>query len=232
MNKSTINELLNSYEINLIEKHLIYSFLQNNQLELNKSPIISRLLKDFKTTPEIYLLVSTLDIKELKLLENYLELLIPKNDRKVNGAFFTPTYVVDFIIKEVYPKNKDKCLDPSCGCGAFLIGLVEYYQTTFNKSVKKTIKENVYGSDILNYNVKRSKLILSLLGLLNNEIIEESDFNIYNQDSLKADWKNEFEIIVGNPPYVKFQDLSDKNRLYLINNWESMVKQLKRLKIC
>lgn len=222
MNKSTISELLNSHEIKLIEKHLIYSFLQNNDLEPSKSPIISELLADFKTEPEIYFLVSILKIKELKLLENYLELLIPTNDRKVNGAFFTPTYVVDFIIKEVSPKNNDRCLDPSCGCGAFLIGLVEYYQKTFNKNIKEVIKDNIYGSDILNYNVKRSKIILSLFGLLNNEIIEESDFNIYNQDSLKADWKNEFEIIVGNPPYVKFQDLSDDNRLYLIDNWKSI----------
>ena len=222
MNKTIINELLNSHEINLIEKHLIYSFLQNNDLELSKSPILLELLADFKTEPEIYLTVSTLDIKDLKLLENYLELLIPKNDRKVNGAFFTPTYVVDFIIKETSPKINDKCLDPSCGCGAFLIGLVEYYKQTFKKSVKETIKENIYGSDILNYNVKRSKIILSLYGLLNNEIIEESDFNIYNQDSLKANWENKFEIIVGNPPYVKFQDLSDENRLYLINNWKSI----------
>lgn len=222
MNKSTINELLNSRELSLIERHLIYSFLQNNDLDANKSPVISELLADFQLDPEISLLVSTLDIKDLKLLENYLELLIPKNDRKVNGAFFTPTYVVDFIIKEVSPKNEDKCLDPSCGCGAFLIGLVEYYQKTFNKRLKETIKENIYGSDILNYNVKRSKIILSLLGLLNNEIIEESDFNIYNQDSLKAQWKDEFEIIVGNPPYVKFQDLSDENRRYLITNYKSI----------
>lgn len=222
MNKSIINDLLTSHEINLIEKHLIYAFIENNNLETSKSPIISSILADFSVDPKIYLLVSTLEIKDLKLLENYLELLIPKNDRKVNGAFFTPTYVVDFIIKEVAPKNNDKCLDPSCGCGAFLIGLVEYYQKTFKKSVKQIINENIYGSDILHYNVKRSKIILSLFGLLNNEIIEESDFNIYNQDSLKAEWNNKFEIVVGNPPYVKFQDLSDDNRLYLINNWKSI----------
>ncbi|GAB5418245.1 MAG: hypothetical protein Crog4KO_16500 [Crocinitomicaceae bacterium] len=222
MNKSIINELISSHEIPLIEKHLIYSFLQNNDLDSSKSPIISELFADFKTDPEIYSLTSTLEIKDLKVLENYLELLIPENDRKVNGAFFTPTYVVDFIINEVSPKNNDKCLDPSCGCGAFLIGLVEYYQKTFGKSIKAIIAENIYGSDILNYNVKRSKLILSLYGLLYNEIIEESDFNIYLQDSLKADWENGFEIIVGNPPYVKFQDLSDANRHYLIDNWKSI----------
>lgn len=222
MNKGILNELINSQDIDLIEQHLIYSFLQNNDLDFNESPVMTDLLKSFIPNPEIYLQISTLNISDLKLLENYLELLIPKNDRKINGAFFTPTYIVDFIINEVSPKSTDKCLDPSCGCGAFLIGLVEYYKKHYGKSVKETIKENIYGSDILNYNVKRSKIILSLFGLLYNENIENSDFNIYHQDSLKADWENKFEIIVGNPPYVKYQDLSDENRKYLISHWKTI----------
>ncbi len=92
---------------------------------------------------------------------------------------------------------------------------MEYYQKTFEKSIKATIKENIYGSDILNYNVKRSRIILSLYGLLSNEIIEESDFNIYNQDSLKADWSTKFKVIVGNPPYVKFLEYLFGNLLLI-----------------
>lgn len=222
MNKTIINNLISTQDINLIEEHIVYSFLQNKGFDLNESPIISDYLKNFILDLEIYNQVSTLNITDLKLLENYLELLISNEDRKVNGAFFTPSYIVDFIINEVSPKPTDRCLDPSCGCGAFLIGLVEYYKNKHAKSVKQTIKENIYGSDILNYNVKRSKIILSLFGLLNNEIIEESDFNIYHQDSLKAEWGNKFEVIVGNPPYVKFQDLSDENRKYLIDNWDTI----------
>lgn len=222
MNKGLINDLQNSYDLDSIEKHLIYSFLKKNGLSLDKSPIISSLLKDFNPQSEIMAAISSFNISELKLLENYLELLIPQNDRKVNGAFFTPTYIVDFIINEVSPSETAKCLDPSCGCGAFLIGLAEYYKNTYKKPIKKIIKENIYGSDILVYNVKRAKLILSIFGLLNDEIIEESDFNIYHQDSLKTKWENKFEIIVGNPPYVKYQDLSNKNRSYLIGNWKSI----------
>lgn len=222
MNKTIIDELLNTYDIAIIEQHLVYAFIQNNQLEFHKSPIIEELLKDFQLNAKIYFLISTLEIQDLKLLENYLELLIPEADRKVNGAFFTPTYIVDFIIKEIAPKFDDKCLDPSCGCGAFLIGLVEYYQNTFKKSVKQTIQTNIFGADILNYNVKRAKIILSLFGLLNNETIENSDFNIEHQDSLKVNWTNEFEVIVGNPPYVKYQDLSDENRVYLTRNWKTI----------
>ncbi|MGB0950147.1 MAG: Eco57I restriction-modification methylase domain-containing protein, partial [Marinirhabdus sp.] len=162
--------------------------------------------------------------KELKVLENYLELLIPKEDRKLNGAFFTPTYVVDFIINEVNPQISDKCLDLSCGCGAFLIGIAEHFKHKLKKSVKHTVQENIYGCDILAYNVNRAKIMLSLFGLIHGEIIEETDFNIYHQDSLQAVWSKEFEIIVGNPPYVKYQDLSSANRLRLTTNWKTVSK--------
>lgn len=222
MKKGIINELLNTHNINVIEQHLVYSFLQNMNLDFSNSQLINGLLKGFTVQSDIYLIISSLEITDLKLLENYLELLIPKTDRKVNGAFFTPTYVVDFIINEVQPSEKDKCLDPSCGCGAFLIGLVEYHQKKYNKGIKKIVNENIFGSDILDYNVKRAKLILSIYALQYNEILEDTDFNIYHQDSLKAKWKNKFEIIVGNPPYVKYQDLSDENRTYLIKNWKSI----------
>lgn len=60
------------------------------------------------------------------------------------------------------------------------------------------------------------------MGLQNNEVIEESDFNLFNQDSLKANWTNKYEIVVGNPPYVKYQDLSDENRQYLANKWQTI----------
>lgn len=222
MNKATINELINAHEIEVIEQHLIYSFIENNNLDIAKSPILSKILEGFELNSEIFLPISSLEITDLKLLENHLELLIPKNDRKLNGAFFTPTYVVDFIIKELKPKENDKCLDPSCGCGAFLIGLVEHFQKKYGKTIKQTVQENIFGSDILDYNVKRAKTILSILGLLNKEVIEEMDFNIYHQDSLKAKWNEKFEIIVGNPPYVKFQDLSNENRLFLTDNWKTI----------
>ena len=222
INKNRINFLLENNEIQIIEKHLIYFFMQNNELGFSKSSFLSNYFQGFEINSSIYLSVSSLEILNLKILENYLELLIPLSDRKLNGAFFTPSYIVDFIINETNPQEKDKCLDPSCGGGAFLIGLTEYYQKKYNKSIKKIIQENIYGSDILEYNAKRAQLILCLYGLLFDEIIEESDFNIYVQDSLKANWKTDFEIIVGNPPYVKYQDLSDENRLSLMKKWKTI----------
>jgi adenine-specific DNA-methyltransferase len=222
MKKGVLNEMVKSYSLYEIEKHLIYSYLTNNKLDYSNNSILKNYLLNFQENTKLYFDTFNLEISSIKELESYLELLIPQQDRKFNGAFFTPTYIVDFIINEVKPSENHKNLDPSCGCGAFLIGLAEYYKITFSKSVKKTVQENIFGSDILDYNIHRAKLLLTIFALQNGENLEEEDFNLYIQDSLKAKWNNDFDNVVGNPPYVKFQDLSDENRIYLTKNWISI----------
>ena len=39
---------------------------------------------------------------------------------------------------------------------------------------------------------------------------------------MRNKWTTKFQNIVGNPPYVKFQDLSDVNRNYLIKHWKTV----------
>src|SRR5690554_2751230 len=155
INSGLLKELIKNQDINILEKHLIFNYLRSQNLNFKKSPILSFYFDDFELQERLILDIENLNIENLKALEKYLELLIPKNDRKINGAFFTPDYIVDFIINEIKPKPNHKNLDPSCGCGAFLTGLVNYYHTTFGKSIKNIIKENIFGSDILSYNVDR-----------------------------------------------------------------------------
>jgi adenine-specific DNA-methyltransferase len=217
--KGILNQLIQSHDLTSLETHLICSYLTNNKLDFSKNAILTDYFKDFEQIPQLYFETLELSISTIKELENYLELIIPETDRKFNGAFFTPDYIIDFIINEVQPQEKHKNLDPSCGCGAFLVGLTDYYKRTFNKPIKKIIQENIYGSDILEYNIHRAKLILTIYALQNGEQLSDSDFNLYHQDSLKANWENQFDNIVGNPPYVKFQDLTEENRSYLAKHW-------------
>lgn len=220
--KAILNDLISNQDLTILEKHLVCQYLNNNNLDFTKSPILTKYLKEFEHDTNLFFVISSLEIDTIKDLENHLELIIPPTDRKLNGAFFTPDYIIDFIINEVKPELNDKNLDPSCGCGAFLIGLTDYYKNTFDKPIKSIVKENIFGSDILTYNIHRTKLLLTIYALQHNEILEETDFNLYNQDSLKADWNLSFDTIVGNPPYVKFQDLSDENREYLVKNWTTV----------
>ncbi len=220
--KVILNQLIQTYDLASLEKHLVYTYLQNNNLDFGNSPVLQNYFRGFEQNSRLYLDSSSLNITSLKELENHLELIIPVSDRKFNGAFFTPDYIIDFIINEIQPKEGDANLDPSCGCGAFLVGLADYYKRKFKKPVRKIIKENIFGSDILEYNIHRAKLILTIYALQHGEHLEETDFNLYHQDSLRAKWKRNFDNIVGNPPYVKFQDLSHENRDYLLKNWTTI----------
>lgn len=224
LNKNLLKELVKSFTIEEIEKSFINNYLIQNGLD--KNSILKTYFSDFQENKSLISILKyqKFQINSIKELESYLELLIPSKDRKLNGAFFTPNFIIDFIINEVQPKENDKCLDPSCGSGAFLIGLVDYYKSNHEKTVKEIVQKNIYGSDILPYNIKRAKILLSILALENNEYLEENDFNLYCQDSLKANWETKFEVIVGNPPYVKYQDLSDENRAYLLKNWSTIKK--------
>ncbi len=222
--KVKLNNLIANHDLTSLEKHLISQYLNNKKIDYTKSSILVEYLNDFEQDTNLFFKVSALEIETLKDLENHLELIIPKTDRKLNGAFFTPDYIIDFIISEVKPQINDKNLDPSCGCGAFLIGLTDYYKKTFGKSIKSIVKENIFGSDILAYNIHRTKLLLTIYALQYNEILEVTDFNLFIQDSLKVDWDLRFDTVVGNPPYVKFQDLSEENREYLETNWKTVEK--------
>lgn len=222
LQKSLINKLIKDFDIIDIEKHIINSFIVKNELSIKKNKILCEYFEGYHFNQLIEDQVSLLNIKSIKDLEKHLELLIPTNDRKLNGAFFTPDYIINYIIKDIKPKINDLNLDPSCGCGAFLVGLTEYYKLKFKKSIKSIIQQNIFGSDILEYNILRTKLILTIYALLNNENISESDFNIYLQDSLRVKWKHKFNNIVGNPPYVKFQDLTEDNREYLSKKWSTI----------
>lgn len=220
--KGILNQLIQTHNLISLERHLIYSYLTNNKIDFAENLILTDYFKDFEKNAQLFFDTSSLPISTIKELENYLELIIPVADRKFNGAFFTPDYIIDFIINEIQPQENHKNLDPSCGCGAFLVGLTDYYKRTFKKPIKRIIQENIFGSDILEYNIHRAKLILTIYALQNGEQLTDTDFNLYHQDSLKAKWIDLFDNIVGNPPYVKFQDLTDDNRSYLARHWTTV----------
>lgn len=220
--KNIISELLKQTSVESAEKSLLFTFLKQNNVNYTKSIILNRYFNNFCIEDNVIKLLNTIRLNTISELNNCLELLIPDEDKKLNGAFFTPDYIVNYIINEITPSIDAKNLDPSCGCGAFLVGLTNFYKNNYNKPIKDIIKENIYGSDILEYNIIRTKIILTIYALLHSEYLEDNDFNLFHQDSLRSSWDIEFDNIVGNPPYVKFQDLSEDNRIYLLNNWSTV----------
>ena len=216
-----ISTLLKRFSIEEIEKQLIYNYIIVNNLDYTQSAFLVEYFNNYIASESLSKSIEELNHYSFEDITNDMELLIPVKDRKTNGAFFTPSYIVDYIIETVNPQYNNKVIDLSCGSGAFILGLLKYYVSNHKKTVIQCIKDNIYGVDILDYNIKRCKLLIVLFGLIHNEIVVEEDINIHVADSLKKKWEMKFDVVVGNPPYVKFQDLDENVRDYLLNKWET-----------
>ncbi len=222
-----MDNLISKYSIEEIERAIVQAFVENKNLQIKNNLLLLDILnKKSKNTEEIKQIIQA--PTNFDDLVSAFELLIPKDDRKLNGAFFTPSIITNYMADELISSSEAKICDPSCGCGAFLIAVCEKFKNKFNKSINDVIENNIYGMDILEYGVRRCKILLSLLALVHGEEKKDFNFNIYTGDSLTADWKKlfpsvfgsgGFDAIIGNPPYVKYQDLPRKLRKNLYDNW-------------
>ena len=96
---------LKNYSIASIEQALVREYCQRFSIDWQNSA----LLRDFFAFNEAPLvlrkLVASFHIDSLKLLESTLELIIPPQDRKLNGAFFTPCDANTRLIITPYSVN-------------------------------------------------------------------------------------------------------------------------------
>lgn len=221
MKTPIISQLANKYSVSVIEKHLIMHYLRTNNVSYQQNQFISDYLADFKEEDAVLDEIAELNHNSIEELVSDMELLIPTSDKGVNGAFFTPSYIVDYIISTVAPTKTERVADLSCGSGAFLLGIVKYFTSKYGISVKQCVKNNLLGADILPYNVRRSKTLIIIYALSLGETINETEINITHCDSLSNKWNDKIDVVVGNPPYVKFQDMDDNTRQFLLENYSS-----------
>jgi len=230
-----IFSLLDTYDIDTIENSLIYLFLTKIEKINTKNNLIQNRIKsqNHEAINFINEFLSKNKIElNLKNMERIFELLIESDERKMAGAFYTPEYIVGYIIDRVIEKTPDILLcDCSCGSGAFLVSSSEKISQINEKSIISTIENNIYGVDINPRSVERTKIILTLLALQNNEDNESIKFNIKIGDSLnplKFNWNKEFpnvfekggfDAVVGNPPYVRIQNLDKETRKIIQKKW-------------
>lgn len=103
-------------------------------------------------------------------------------------------YTPESIVKKMLSKIEigNDILEPACGKGAFL----------------KNLKGNVDAFDIDSEAINEAKNI-------------NGDVNYFNEDFLKFNFEKQYDTIIGNPPYIRFQDLDKEYRKYLQNNFVS-----------
>ena len=129
-------------------------------------------------------------------------MILKKNssEQKLRGAYYTPLKlaekIVDFFKNDISIKN---ILEPSCGDGVFIDALVE---TNFLKQNNKVTAIEIEKNEV-------EKLEKKLDGDPRIDIVNGDFFEFYQkQKDLKK-----YDLILGNPPYIRYQYLEEKQKL-------------------
>jgi hypothetical protein len=220
-----------------VDRLIISAFLETNELKLKKNKLLksysinSKIKEEYSSLLEfvsaIYADTKAFGFEELIEL---FEFVISPADRIINGAIYTPQKIRTFIVSEAFKKinaidNSIKISDIAMGCGGFLFNASIELKKLTGKTYSEIFRHHIFGLDIQEYSVNRTKLLLSLLALQSGEDIEEYQFNLFQGDSLEFDWTNKisdfsgFSIILGNPPYVCARNLDIETKEKL-KNWE------------
>lgn len=212
----------NNYsDVDKVNSLLVTAFVKNNGWSVSSNQLLLSYLlsegdKSMGYVAQIAQDDNTLTIEDLTRLFEYV---VSPADRIVTGAVYTPKNVRRTILQTVLGNKsveelcRIRIADISCGCGGFLMDAARWIHEKTGKKYSDIYRDNIWGIDIQDYSIERTKILLSLLAISEGEDAD-FEFNLLNRDTLDFvcdDWEDRysgFDIIVGNPPYVCSRNLS------------------------
>lgn len=133
----------------------------------NAFSVIKRLLEgeEIKTGQKSLFNLYDFSILPVEFISNVYEKFIGKENQADKGAYYTPTFLVDYIISQTVAKRLEadnnntscKVLDPACGSGIFLVESlrriidkhirINNNQNISKEELKKIATDNIFGID-------------------------------------------------------------------------------------
>jgi type I restriction enzyme M protein len=172
------------------------------------------------------------------VLGSIFENLIPREEQKLLGQFYTPRPVADLLVAMTIETERPFVVDPGCGSGTFLMSAYGYLAHT-SKLSHKELLSIIWGFDLSPFAAE-----LAVINLFRQDMSEFTNFprivpgNFFDRQS--GETVNfpsprvtpgnpqkiavpipKFDSIIGNPPYLRSQnqdDLDDKYRNQLFNS--------------
>ena len=119
---------------------------------------------------------------------------------KLRGGYYTPEKIAEFIATWAIRTKNDEILEPSCGDGSFISAIADRLHEM--GASDQYIKRNVTG-------VELDKVEASKASQYRPNVVQ-SDFFTYYQKCI--DGEKKFDVIVGNPPFIRYQNFEEEYR--------------------
>lgn len=119
--------------------------------------------------------------------------------QKARGAFFTPPEITKFLTDWAIRSAGDVVLEPSCGDAAFLRPAA----ARLKEFGARELAKQLHGVDIHEPSVMAARTLLQNDGF---------DATVTCCDFFDVEPDRKYDAVVGNPPYVRYQDFSGSSR--------------------
>lgn len=169
--------------------------------------------------------------------------LIPEDERKALGEFYTPPEIAELIVKAVMDDEDDVVLDPAVGTGTFPIEVYRWLEGHGRKNHQEIV-DQIAGVD-----VNRFAAHLAVLNLARQDLNAKTErtnirikdfFQLDRDQTLLSDEQADLDdedggfdmdtaytfadvnVVVGNPPYINRNQIPDKDvkRSHLPSKYE------------
>lgn len=123
-----------------------------------------------------------------------------KDYNKLRGGYYTPYEISEFITKWAISDASESVLEPSCGDGSFIRTLTNHYKKL--GATDEQVKSSVLG-------IEQDKIEAEKASRYGATIIHDDFFNYYQNN---IDGHTRFDVIIGNPPYIRCKDFKEEQR--------------------
>ncbi len=152
--------------------------------------------------------------------------------RKAGGVVYTPGYIVEAIVArtvEAMDRRPLRILDPACGAGAFLLGAYRHVARGESGARRvQLLRDCVHGVDIDARAVEVARLSLLLEVLTVGDVpraLPDLERTIRRGDALREEGTEKFDVVVGNPPYVRSQRIGHDESDYLFKRYKTLTSK-------
>jgi adenine-specific DNA-methyltransferase len=138
------------------------------------------------------------------------------DSKKLRGGYYTPQPIADFICKWAITNTTQRVLEPSCGDGNFIESAIKRFKDLGAQD--NQLNGLVQGVELLEVEAKKSKSRAAKYGLNSDTITNDDFFNFI----LKNNENASYDIVVGNPPFIRYQNFPEEHRDIAIKMMQDM----------
>jgi len=135
--------------------------------------------------------------------------------QKLRGGYYTPQVIADFLCNWSIDAETRSVLESSCGDGSFIESAINRFKKL--NIDKDEIQDRITGIELIEEEAKKAEERAKHLGIVSSPIINSDFFHFIKENENKK-----FDVVIGNPPFIRYQNFPDEHRKIAIEMMQNL----------